>query len=150
MCNTPPSSCLDPISAEFSLLVAFKSLTNLSQSLDSFNVISVYDSTGEQQLALQVYQDTVALTVTVLQGPEAKPKRVTIKFDVPLNDRKWHRLAFSYEVLCLFVLYFCFVFYCQFWHVNRVKVTLLVNLSNSIAKQFNIKQVQTIILIIDQ
>src|SRR5699024_364583 len=87
--------CTDPISSEFSFLVAFKSLTNLSGPSDSFNVMSVYNSAGEEQFGLRVYRDAVALTITVLQGPEATPKRVTVKFtDVSLNDRKWHRVAF--------------------------------------------------------
>jgi len=87
-----------PISSEFSLLVALKSLTNLSEPLANVVVLSISDADGNEQFGLRVSSRSVQLTVTVLEGSEQTKRRVPLHFEATLYDRKWHRLAFSFEV----------------------------------------------------
>lgn len=99
---------LDPISNEFSFLVAFRSLTNLSKPTDGFNVISITNSAGVEEFSLHISDNSVQLTATVVEGPGEMRRPITAYFsDVFLNDRQWHRLAFSFEV-CFLLPYFCF------------------------------------------
>ena len=66
--------------------------------MDGFNLISVYDSAGNEEFALRITDNSVQLKATIVEGASGRRRPVTVNFQVSLNDGKWHRMAFSFEV----------------------------------------------------
>lgn len=79
--------------------------SSVHDNSNGFNLVSILDSNGDAELSVRLHHHYVQLTIVLWEGAEQNRRQVELSFDASLNEDKWHRIAFSFEVCFVLIRY---------------------------------------------